>query len=92
MTTAKVFWSGNSQAIRLPKKFRLAPDIEEVIVQKKGEQLILVPVQPDEWPKDFLKPSAKCPGTLNGPGVSRPAAKSSTFEIPPRYQHLHLRP
>lgn len=38
---AKVFISGNSQAIRLPKEFRL--DTTEVFIQKSGDRLILTP-------------------------------------------------
>lgn len=39
--TAKVFTSGNSQAVRLPKQFRL--DTTEVFIYKEGNQLILTP-------------------------------------------------
>ena len=39
--TAKVFTSGNSQAIRLPKEFRLETD--EVFISKSGDSLILTP-------------------------------------------------
>ena len=38
---AKVFISGNSQAIRLPKEFRL--DTTEVFIQRSGDRLILTP-------------------------------------------------
>ena len=41
METAKVFTSGRSQAVRLPKKFRFNAD--EVVVQKLGDAVILVP-------------------------------------------------
>jgi antitoxin VapB len=40
-TVAKVFTSGNSQAIRLPKEFRL--DTEEVFIRKSGDSLIITP-------------------------------------------------
>ena len=40
-TIAKVFTSGNSQAIRLPKEFRL--DVSEVFIVKSGNRLILTP-------------------------------------------------
>jgi antitoxin VapB len=40
-TIAKVFTSGNSQAIRLPKEFRL--DTNEVFIQRSGDSLILTP-------------------------------------------------
>lgn len=39
--TAKVFTSGNSQAIRLPKEFRL--DTDEVFISRSGDSLILTP-------------------------------------------------
>ena len=38
---ARVFQSGNSQAVRLPKEFRL--DVEEVEVSREGDALILRP-------------------------------------------------
>ncbi|MCE2926178.1 MAG: type II toxin-antitoxin system VapB family antitoxin [Rickettsiales bacterium] len=39
--TAKLFWNGKSQAVRLPKAFRLEGD--EVIVRKSGSSVILSP-------------------------------------------------
>ena len=41
MKTAKVFRSGNSQAVRIPKEFQLEGD--EVEIRRKGDQLILRP-------------------------------------------------
>jgi antitoxin VapB len=41
MKTAKVFKSGNSQAVRIPKEFHLKGS--EVEIQKKGDVLILRP-------------------------------------------------
>jgi len=41
MKTAKVFRSGNSQAVRIPREFRL--DSGEVEIRRKGESLILRP-------------------------------------------------
>jgi len=41
MKTAKVFKSGNSQAVRIPKEFYLKGS--EVEIQKKGDVLILRP-------------------------------------------------
>ncbi len=40
-TIAKVFTSGNSQAIRLPKEFRL--DVTEVYISRSGNSLVLTP-------------------------------------------------
>lgn len=41
MKTAKVFKSGNSQAVRIPKEFHLEDD--EVEIRRKGDSLILRP-------------------------------------------------
>lgn len=41
MKTAKVFRSGNSQAVRIPKEFQLEGD--EVEIRRKGDTLILRP-------------------------------------------------
>lgn len=38
---AKVFRSGNSQAVRLPKDFRF--DVEEVEVSREGDAVVLRP-------------------------------------------------
>jgi antitoxin VapB len=45
MDTAKVFWSGRSQAVRLPKQFRLNAD--EVRVRRHGRAIILEPIASD---------------------------------------------
>ena len=39
MATAKVFRSGNSQAVRLPKEFRL--DAAEVEIYRRGDEIVL---------------------------------------------------
>lgn len=41
MKTAKIFRSGNSQAVRIPKEFQL--EGEEVEILKKGKILVLRP-------------------------------------------------
>ena len=46
MSTAKVFWSGRSQAVRLPKEFRFTGD--EVRIRRRGTAVILEPVA-DDW-------------------------------------------
>lgn len=42
MTVARIFQSGNSQAVRLPKEFRF--DVDEVEILRRGEEVILRPV------------------------------------------------
>lgn len=39
MTTARVFKSGNSQAVRLPKEFRFKSD--EVEIFRRGQEIVL---------------------------------------------------
>jgi antitoxin VapB len=46
MSIAKVFWSGRSQAVRLPKEFRVEGD--EVRIQRHGNKIILEPI-PKDW-------------------------------------------
>ncbi|HEX9458641.1 MAG TPA: AbrB/MazE/SpoVT family DNA-binding domain-containing protein [Thermoanaerobaculia bacterium] len=46
METAKVFWSGHSQAVRLPKQFRVKA--LEVRLRRQGNGILLEPV-PDSW-------------------------------------------
>ncbi|HJQ55935.1 MAG TPA: type II toxin-antitoxin system VapB family antitoxin [Vineibacter sp.] len=46
MQTAKLFWSGRSQAVRLPKDFRFEGG--EVRIRRHGSAVILEPVS-DDW-------------------------------------------
>lgn len=39
MTTARIFKSGNSQAVRLPKEFRFAGN--EVEIYRRGDEVVL---------------------------------------------------
>ncbi|MER9233236.1 type II toxin-antitoxin system VapB family antitoxin [Mesorhizobium sp. M0622] len=45
MEKAKVFWSGRSQAVRLPKEFRFETD--EVSIRRHGQGVILEPLAQD---------------------------------------------
>ncbi len=60
MGIAKVFQSGNSQAVRLPKEFRFETD--EVEIFRRGHEVVLVEKQPTlgemlealpPWPDDI---------------------------------------
>jgi antitoxin VapB len=39
MSTAKIFRSGNSQALRLPKEFQL--DVPEVEIFRRGDEIVI---------------------------------------------------
>ncbi len=45
MKTAKLFWSGRSQAVRLPKEFRFRG--KEARIRRHGTAVILEPVAED---------------------------------------------
>ena len=62
MKTAKLFQNGNSQAVRLPRAFRMPGT--EVKIFKKGNQVILEPIEStwdslfeslSEFPEDFME-------------------------------------
>jgi len=62
MDTAKLFKSGNSQAVRLPKDFRLPG--QKVRIFRRGNQIILEPLEVtwdaffaslDDFPEDFME-------------------------------------
>jgi antitoxin VapB len=46
MKTAKLFKNGQSQAVRLPKEFRMVGN--EVYIKKQGEAIILLPKE-NSW-------------------------------------------
>ena len=46
MITTKVFQSGNSQAVRIPREYRI--DSDEVTVNRIGKALVLLPKN-DSW-------------------------------------------
>jgi antitoxin VapB len=52
MDTAKLFWTGRSQAVRLPKEFRF--EGQAVRIRRQGQAVILEPVAPDwAWLDDL---------------------------------------
>lgn len=62
MTTrrAKVFWTGQSQAVRLPKEFRF--DTESVLIRREGDAVVLEPVH--EWPEGYADSFAGMPSDV----------------------------
>lgn len=49
--TARVFKTGRSQAVRLPKEFRF--DTETVLVHREGSAVVLEPAR--EWPSGWVE-------------------------------------
>ncbi len=68
MKTAKIFTSGNSQAVRIPKEVKLESD--EVKIQKRGDALPLRPKRkswsaliesPGRFTDDFMEEGRRQP-------------------------------
>jgi antitoxin VapB len=50
--TAKLFWNGRSQAVRLPRAFRF--DGDEVAIRRSGDAVILEPLRAKRgWPAGY---------------------------------------
>ena len=86
---AKVFWSGRSQAVRIPKQFRF--DTDEVTIRKEGDVVILEPVSNENQPIDFEKEWGWLQHLKKTQASLRRGRKwmSSSSEVPARYQCLH---
>lgn len=50
--TAKLFKNGSSQAVRLPRAFRLPG--KEAAIHREGDRIILEPLTPSRWPRNFF--------------------------------------
>ncbi len=61
--SAKIFWTGRSQAVRLPKEFRF--DTETVSVRREGKAVILEPT--DDWPEGYVKSFSGVPDDFSRP-------------------------
>jgi antitoxin VapB len=77
MNTAKVFWSGRSQAVRLPKEFRF--DTDAVRVRRHGTAVILEPIAHDRAgldrlvgpvDADFGRAAGESPGKQERPALA----------------------
>jgi antitoxin VapB len=60
---AKVFWTGRSQAIRLPKEFRFQTDT--VLVRRQGRAVLVEPAH--EWPEGYVESFAGLPENFRRP-------------------------
>lgn len=53
MKVAKVFFTGRSQAVRIPREFRFSD--REVSIRREGEAVILEPLRKGSWPRGFWR-------------------------------------
>lgn len=60
---ARVFWSGRSQAVRLPKAFRFSTD--EVAIRREGRAVVLEPIEIERdengWPEAWWSLAGSAP-------------------------------
>ncbi|HLH89977.1 MAG TPA: type II toxin-antitoxin system VapB family antitoxin [Xanthobacteraceae bacterium] len=78
MERAKIFWSGRSQAVRLPKNYRLPG--KEVRIRRHANAVILEPVA-DDWSwldsiagkldQDFIEAVAESPDEQKRPALHK---------------------
>lgn len=78
METAKIFWSGRSQAVRLPKDFRFQGDA--VRIRRHGSAVILEPLAEDwRWldaiadqlDEDFVRAANEQPEPQERPALDK---------------------
>lgn len=61
--TARIFTTGRSQAVRLPKEFRF--DTDTVLVHREGSSVILEPAR--DWPEGYVESFAGVPDDFERP-------------------------
>ncbi len=62
---ARIFKTGGSQAVRLPKKYRFEGQTE-VVVRREGNRVILEPVE-RSWSQTFLELAGSLPDFPKAP-------------------------
>jgi antitoxin VapB len=61
--TARVFTTGRSQAVRLPKEFRF--DGDAVLIHREGSSVILEPIR--DWPAGYVESFTGIPDDFERP-------------------------
>lgn len=79
---AKVFWSGRSQAIRLPKEFRVS--CREVRIHREGDRIVLEPapetLDARGWPVGFWKLFGRLDASFDLGDRRRPAERADPLK------------
>ncbi len=70
---AKVFWTGRSQAVRLPKEFRFQTDT--VLVHRQGRAVVVEPAH--EWPEGYVESFAGVPDDFTRPAQGQVEERTS---------------
>jgi antitoxin VapB len=61
--TAKIFMHGRSQAVRLPKEFRMAG--KEVLVSREGKRVVLTPLEEAPFDVDAWREKLRMMGSFD---------------------------
>jgi len=89
--TTKIFWSGRSQAVRLPKDFRF--EAQEVRIRRHGKAVILEPLAENrDWldaisavlDQDFAQAAEEQPAQQERPGLTCFTIHRRLFQKPMR--------
>jgi virulence-associated protein VagC len=59
--TAKIFRSGNSQAVRLPKEYRFDEDVSVVSIRRQGDGIVLEPPRQRKFSARFWRSIGSLP-------------------------------
>lgn len=70
---ARIFWTGRSQAVSLPKEFRFSTDT--VLVRRAGQAVILEPCS--QWPEKWVESFAGVPDDFVRPTQGKAEKRSS---------------
>lgn len=65
---AKLFQNGRSQAVRLPKQFRMPGT--EVLVHQEGDAVILEPIRAAKWPAGYWERLAELRSEFEAPPLA----------------------
>ncbi len=77
MITTRVFKSGNSQAVRIPKEFQL--DASEVEIFSRGDELVIRPMQ--DSLSDVMDIFASFPDDFMEDGRDDPPPQERNFDL-----------
>lgn len=70
-TVVRIFKSGNSQAVRLPKEISFPSHIRELIAHQDGGKLILEPAPSGAFPEAFWNALGQAPDFERPPQISQ---------------------
>ena len=78
METAKLFQTGRSQAVRLPKAFRF--EGEEVFIKRVGNGVLLIPKDKKPW-QSMLESLEKFEGTIERNQPEKPDERNWSGDL-----------